>query len=176
MSRDGALDGLFAEATPTLRTLLRRAYELGYRDAIADAPPLTSPGDGQAAVRDGVGEPAFNTLPAPTENSAPGVERLAANTPPSTPQVTGSPPLLEWDNDSVHDDDDDDVRGHDGTRRHRRKVGIRATSTVGALKTKIHSRFRLNRFDIDVVIIRAGDKSRRQLPSHVALSAYAREE
>lgn len=177
MSRESALDALLAEATPTFRVVLRRAYELGYREAVAEAPsrgPLAGdrPPDNARVPEDDPEHPDAVREPAQ------GMQRLVSDATPSNPPPNTSPRLLRWDQDSVDDDDDDNADGRalDSSRRHRRRVGIRASSTIGALKSKIQRRFRLDRFDIDIVIVRAGDKSRRQLPSHVTLGAYAREE
>lgn len=171
-ARDG-IEALLGEVTPTLRDLLRRAYELGYREAIAHAPVSGDPAPNVAQAQD--------EMPPST-----GIDRLASDVAPSTPAPVASaaPAIFRWDEDSVVDDDDDDgdnedeptEDGNDGPRRKRKRVGIRPSSTVGSLKTKIEKEYRLDRFAIDVVLVRAGDRDRRQLPSNAQLGAYLREE
>lgn len=155
MSTASVIDALFNEVSPAMRDALQRAYELGYREALASAPAPT----GATAGAD--------------------VTRLASEAPPSLEVASPQPTILDWDQDSVEDDDDEnDAPGADGAPkpRRRRRVGILASSTVGALEAKIRKEFRLERFDIEVLIVRAGDKERRRLSSNVRLGAYAVEE
>lgn len=172
MTAEGIFDELLSEVTPALRDVLRRAYELGYREAITHEPGGLSHFDVASANRDTAPE-----SPTTHDPSQAPIERLLSDDLPSTPLPEIPPPLFAWDQDSVEDDgdDDDDPRAHDTAHR-RRRVGIRTTSTIGLLKRKIEKEYRLDRFAIEVIITRAGDRDRRQLPSHVKLAAYIREE
>lgn len=49
---------------------------------------------------------------------------------------------------------------------------VRTSLTVGGLRDRVVKVFGLERFDIDVVVCRKGDRSRRQLKSSVRLSKY----
>lgn len=151
------MDSLFDEVGPPMRDALRRAYELGYREGIASVPGRRDQAPAEAAD----------------------IARLATDGEPQD-SAKGSradePVFMTWEEAESDDDATDDDAEEGGQRRKRRRVGIFASSTVGMLRAKIQKMFRLERFAIDIVIIRAGDKERRQLPSHVRLEAYAVEE
>ena len=166
MSARAALDALLADVTPALRKAMERAYDLGYREAIAHGPA--------ASAR----EPASDAA----ARASTGIDRLASDVLPQLPAPTpadarsNAPALFAWNQDSIQDDDDEDNQASTDGRRRRKSAGIRATSSVGALKTKIDKKFRLDRFDIEVIIARAGDSERRQLKTSAPLSTYLRTE
>jgi len=49
---------------------------------------------------------------------------------------------------------------------------VRRTLTVGSLRDRIIKTFGLERFDIDVVVCKKGDRTRRQLKRTVQLATY----
>jgi hypothetical protein len=53
---------------------------------------------------------------------------------------------------------------------------ISSAARVGTLRRRIIRAFDLERFDIDVVICKAGDSDRRQLKSSAPLKTYKKEE
>lgn len=153
MTTDSVIDDLLQEVSPILRDTLRRAYELGYRDAIAREPDASTAPD--------------ETLP---------IDRLISDEAPSSALPDARPPLFAWESDSVEDEDDDETVATTNSRVRRRRRGIMTTSTIGLLKRKIQKDYRLDRFGIDITISLAGDRERRQLPSHVKLAKYLIEE
>ena len=167
------IEALLADVTPALRGVLRRAYETGFREGIAEG---GARGESRAPGAEGHVPDAGSPVPSVGQNAA---QRLVSDAPPTLPEAQRPAPLFAWDQDSATDDEGDDDRADDTAthrKHHRRRVGIRTTSTIGYLKKKIEKEFRLERFSIDVIIARTGDRDRRQLPSHVKLAAYLREE
>ncbi len=150
MSVDEFIDGLSAEAGEAVRPLLRRAYDRGFREALASA-----------------GQPA---APAPIEQPAPPAPApIAAR----VEWVPGSSGGAGDASDAQRDEgeEDDAAAGETPVPR-----PILANAMVGTLRRRIIRTFDLERFDIDVVICRSGDPDRRQLKSSARLALYRREE
>jgi hypothetical protein len=148
MSVDAILRGLLHEEEAQFEGFLRKAYELGYREGLSAVGHPVS--DGPAAGR-----------------------ARAVALPPAVPQPDPSPitPLFA---DEEEDDEPANLSGHPG-----RKVlprGVRASTTVDGLLRKIQRTFRLERFDVDVIICRRGDGDRRRLKGSAPLSSYLRPE
>lgn len=102
---------------------------------------------------------------APIEN------RVAPSPAPASTGALAAP--VAWSDELEADEDvPDEV---EETEEQRRVVGIAARASVGTLRKRIVRAFELDRFDIDVVICRRGDASRRQLKSTAQLSLYRRE-
>ncbi len=148
MSVDELIDGLSAEAREAVRPLLRQAYDRGFREALASAGQAEA---GPVAIE----QPA---LPVPAPNAA-RVEWVAG------------PEGGADDGSGVEDDENDADAGETPVPR-----PILANAMVGTLRRRIIRTFDLERFDIDVVICRAGDPDRRQLRSSARLASYRREE
>ncbi len=151
MSVDAFLDELSEEARAEMRVLLRKAYETGFREALA--------GTGQAAV-------------APTE-AEPAAAHASAAAPSAVPvawerKVEDSPAVALGDDVDDGEDDDDDAEEASAPRP------ILANAKVGTLRRRIIRTFDLERFEIDVVICRSGDPDRRQLKSSARLGLYRR--
>ncbi len=151
MSVDAFIEGLSAEAREAMRVLLRRAYDAGFREALAaagqpEAPPAVAP----AAPPEPVVAPI----------AAPGEWKGGAG-------------------DDVEDasaDDRDEGEDDDGAEETPAPRPILPNAKVGTLRRRIIRTFDLERFDIDVVICRSGDPDRRQLRSSARLGLYRREE
>jgi hypothetical protein len=139
---DGLLAALGDEASSAVAGLLRRAYEIGYREALAAA-----------------GHPAGDTGAV------------------TAPQPVVYPEGDEADPGEDVETDDDDTGNDEPSEEERRRAPnemwpILARTSVGTLKRRIVQTFALERFDIDIVICRRGDASRRQLKTNVRLSKY----
>ncbi len=178
MSVNEIIDGLTGEAGEAIRALLRRAYDTGFREGLASAgqpPPSSSATHLPTAAP--FSQPNIIAASPPQSHL---IEACAAfgpaTAPPATPQV---PATVAWspdtslEADAPQNDDgaqeDDDIDG----------IVIRPIlplATVGTLRRRINRAFALERFDIDVVICRAGDPDRRQLKSSTRLGVYRREE
>ncbi|MBI5482127.1 MAG: hypothetical protein HY906_24945 [Deltaproteobacteria bacterium] len=156
MSAEALIEDLSGEAAQAVRTLLVKAYERGFREALATA-----------------GQP-------------PPARDVTACTPPPTPIVA---PVI-WDGHradtagqdaggSVEEDGADEEPAEDEAEETARPPvagPIMPHATVGTLRKRIVRTFDLERFDIDVVICRRGDRERRQLKATAKLGLYRREE
>jgi len=143
MNVDGLIDDLSAEASERVRDLLRQAYDRGFREALATS-----------------GQP-----PRPVEP-----DRAAHLTSPTlleggVSHDDGRTPLdVEWDEQA---EEADDGAAHGTAVR-----PIWPHATIGTLRKRIYRTFGLERFDIDVVICRHGDRDRRQLKATARLALY----
>lgn len=166
MNIDSILDSLGDEAARSLRGVLKKAYEQGYREGLAasgqvgSAPVLAV---GASSAADG---PAISATPIDddsdwlddVEEDGPATTRVGVDNLPA--QIAGPP--VSWS------DDDDEVKtiAADPLRP------ISAGATVGTLKARIMKHYALDRFIIDIIVCRKGDKDRRQLKTNVRLSKY----
>lgn len=175
---DAFLDSLGEEARGSLRTLLGRAYERGFREG------LSASGDAGRA------DQAERQLLRRAESSALGALGDAHPDPLPGPATEPPPPLhsmvaaydergIELENGSVDWDDADDENeetaeaGSEGVEAAApRPISTRAT--IGTLLQRIERTFALDRFEVDVVVCLRGDKNRRQLKRNVALHRYLR--
>jgi hypothetical protein len=159
MSLEHTLDALLSDATPALRGVLRRAYELGYREALAGQPAPAAPAS-EPTTR--AFEPTTPAPPAPMDE-----EDLEPEDAP--PSVVGgaieleSSPGVQWG--PVEEAPPE--RAPPPVAR-----PIFPHATVGTLRQRIVAAFDLERFDIDIVVCRKGDRARRQLKQTVKLSKY----
>jgi hypothetical protein len=181
MKVDATLEALLADASSSFRELLKRAYELGYREALAHG--RVSPVNGglsdepqQAAslLADTVDD---DLEPLPDEASTP--EHIAERDElePSSPVAAAGPEggaaevaravVFDWGDLDEPSEETRNSRPRDVIR-----VKIFPHATVGTLRQRVIDYFGLERFDIDVVICRKGDRARRQLKSSVKLSKY----
>jgi hypothetical protein len=154
------IDGLCNEAKEAVRALLRQAYDRGFREGLAST--------GQQAAQPVESPPAI-PAPAPAPEVAP-----EAPTPPAPVPVAWSGQAGAGKDEPDEGDDAGDVEGEDGEGTFVRP--ILPLATVGTLRRRITRTFDLERFEIDVVICRAGDPDRRQLKSSVRLSSYRSED
>jgi len=156
VSVDDFLDELSEEARAEMRVLLRKAYESGFREALANA-----------------GEPsavAAAPVPASVEQpDPPAPAPIAAR----VEWVAGSSGGAGDESDAQGDEgeEDDAAAGETPVPR-----PILANAMVGTLRRRIIRTFDLERFEIDVVICRSGDPDRRQLKSSARLASYRRDE
>ena len=153
MSVDDFLDELSEEARAEMRVLLRKAYESGFREALA-----------------GAGQPQADSAPSPAEPppahaSAPAAAPVAWTSP--SPGTGNRAPELEAEEG---EDEEEDTAEALPVRP------ILPLATIGTLRRRIIRTFDLERFDVDVVICRSGDPDRRQLRSTARLGLYRREE
>ncbi|MBX3131253.1 MAG: hypothetical protein KF718_31325 [Polyangiaceae bacterium] len=161
MTIDDTLDTLLSEATPALRKAVQQAYELGYRAALASAPVALA-------------------QPTPTA-SADDVESADEDDfePTDAPPSVIPPTDASQTDEELEDRSDVDWSALDeagvapsAASAPRPPRPIAPHATVGTLRRRIIKRYGLERFDIDVVICRAGDRTRRQLKQSVKLSKY----
>lgn len=175
MTIDATLEALLEDAKPGLhdaiRTVLRRAYDAGYREALATAH----------------GAPAQPAAPLATPLAAPVPPAVQAPPDDDDLEPEDAPPsavgrALEGAADDPEEDDDPTPPVDWGTREPQLDAEpepeprvarpIFPHATVGTLRRRIATMFDLERFDIDVVICRKGDPKRRQLKQTVKLSRY----
>jgi hypothetical protein len=175
--------------------LMRKAYDLGYRQALAAQP---SSGASVGAIQEAashVGAP--DTAP----DSEPDEDDFEPEaTGPSGPElfrITADPVDAESGDDTEREGETappaEEERKSDvnwellaetaatgsnsaavrlsGTRSPP-NLKIRTNTTVGSLRHRIVKVFELERFDIDVVVCRKGDRTRRQLKGSARLSKY----
>ncbi len=155
MNIDAMLKDLAAERVGDLVPLLRRAYELGFREGMAST--------GQAV------RPVESPLPAA---DPPPVSDAAANGVVPMAAAALEPPPEETTEDGADEDEDDEEPAGNEKPMY---PGIRASATVGGLLRKIERVFRLEeRFDLVVRI--ENPRTGRALPRHVRLSSYLRQE
>lgn len=154
MSVEEALRTLARGAADDLEPVLRKAYELGYREGLAQAPRVEAPPPAAAA-------PPTEDRPAPPETDPDEFEpEDPSNDPPA-------PPPVDWGQNDGPASEHPAHAQSDGARP------IFPHATIGTLLARIYEHFALDRFDIDVVVCRKGDKSRRQLKKSVKLGKYA---
>lgn len=170
MSREveALLAELGAEVGAAARTALARVYERGFRDGMATAGLTEDELARRAAI---VRAPATERPPA-----GPGEAALALAPAPRAPLTEGvpaAPPAVDWDepDDGTEEDSEPEPEeaASDGAPR-----PISARATVGTLLKRIERMFQLERFDVDVVVCRRGDRTRRQLKSTTRLGHYLR--
>jgi hypothetical protein len=197
VSLEATLSMLLDDATPalreTLREAVRRAYETGYREALASAGaaravdplPIAAPTEQVSARTETpalpLGEPAD-----PVEVALPPMELFAAPDDDCDvePEGAAAPPidLAMLDDAMLEDDPWDDAPSRPSnpssdTRRAMPEVTpVRPNLTIGKLRTRIVRQFGLERYNIDVVVCRAGDSRRRQLRADRTLRTYLLEE
>lgn len=195
MSFENTLRQLLADAAPQLRNtvkdtlvaavlddqrsvlfeVLRKAYELGYREALANQAPQPPHGSlGAKADDDDDLEPDDADDGVPSVPPDPDdVEDDDGEAGDRAPEKNGGD--VDWDalGGSEH-------AAREGSpsvvRREAAPLRVRSSLTIGSLRSRIFKTFHLERFDIDVVICRKGDKSRRQLKSSVRLAKYELED
>lgn len=157
MSVDAFIEGLSDEAREAMRVLLRRAYDCGFREALASVgqPAMT------AAVAAPVEPPEPASAPVPAPIAAPFPVQWAG-----CAQEVAEDPSAGDEGDEGEDDDEE----ADALRP------IMPHATIGTLRRRIVRMFDLERFEIDVVICRAGDPDRRQLQNRARLKLYRRME
>jgi hypothetical protein len=154
VSVDAFLDELSEEARAEMRVLLRRAYESGFREALA-----------------GAGKGAGSAPPAPIEQPGPVAPAPIAARVEWVAGPEGGAGEASEVQEGDGDEGEDDDEGETPVPR-----PILANAMVGTLRRRIIRTFDLERFDIDVVICRSGDPDRRQLKSSARLASYRREE
>jgi hypothetical protein len=145
MSIEQIVDALFSDVTPALRGVLRRAYELGYREALAHEPPapaIEAPATADEEDLEPEDAPPSVVGGAVELESSPSVQWGPVE---EAPPERAPPPVAR---------------------------PIFPHATVGTLRQRIVATFDLERFDIDVVVCRKGDRARRQLKQTVKLSKY----
>lgn len=155
MNIDAVLKDLAAERVADLVPLLRRAYELGYREGMASTGQAVPP------------QPVAIAVPPPV--AAPSSDGGVA-IPPTAPPV----PQLESADARESDEDDDDADDDESEEVEKPSYPtVRASSTIGGLLRKIERVFRLEeRFELVVRI--ENPTTGRALPRNVRLSSYAR--
>jgi hypothetical protein len=153
---DEFIGELHAEANEAIRGLLRQAYDRGFREALASA--------GQPVVPAPI-TPAPLT-PAPLTPAPVASVRWVGAAKEAADDASDVGP----DEDEVEDEEDERAAGTLEPRP------ILANAKVGTLRRRIIRMFDLERFAIEVVICRNGDRERRQLKSTARLSLYRRGE
>jgi hypothetical protein len=167
--RDATVDALVEDFTLGFQRLLRQAYDVGYRAGLAQSAgasksetqheaPLreeNAPDDDDLEPED---EPLVTSEAEPT---------LDPDDLESDVSASPGPPPVHWGADGEREA----LR----SRRTRESASTRIFphATVGTLLQRIHDFFGLERFEIDVVVCRKGDRSRRQLKKSVKLAKYA---
>lgn len=189
MSIEAMLDALAEDATASLREALRRAYETGYREGLATHGAVThaagpSPGDGDPEIGVRADE---DVEPVEDEEAAIGpvvkwpaaehededLESEAAGEPGSRENLAPRAPAVDWGAGSDGPESEPpESQEDDGGMIEVMLKPIFPHATVGTLRERIFKYFALERFEIDVVICRKGDRNRRQLKSTVRLSKY----
>lgn len=178
--RDTTTEALVEDFSGAWKRMLRRAYEVGYREGVAstgvaDTTSLDGGDDAQDESGDASPRPvAFDEASEddlePEEHQdaplqAPDTDDVESDA-ESSPTEPGSPEPrpVDWG--------DQDVGEHTPRRREPSSLRIFPHATVGTLLHRIHDYFGLDRFDIDVVVCRKGDRARRQLKKSVRLAKY----
>lgn len=170
-----------------LRDVAQKAYELGYREALA-ARGERSAASQQVASESGETRPHSETANGHEGNSDSDrleqTDNAAADVPgeeadesllDSSPRTTAASGV-DW---SGFDEDDDSsgetaAAAREAPSRPRAAPPLRIFphATISTLRQRIIDTFDLERFDIDVVVCRRGDRNRRQLKGSVKLSKY----
>lgn len=147
---DAFLDGLGEEARVAMRALVARAYDRGFREGLSAAG--ATPEEVPSAV-------------------------AVAPPPPVTRAITGAVialpvPQDEPDSASVNwsEGPADAAEGEPAETDAPRPIMVHAT--IGTLMRRIEWTFALERFDIDVVVCRRGDREKRQLKVNGRLKNY----
>jgi len=180
----------------SLREVAKRAYELGYREALASQGH--TPGDLLGAAAREAPQPSGveqAALPSGPHASGPDTEdfedldwedepEVLEEAKETTAEATGgkghtasdAAPMVDWSRmDAVPERVVEDESG--GTARARSPMlRIYPHATVATLRQRIVDVFDLTRFQIDVIVCRKGDRARRQLKGTVKLSKYLVEE
>jgi len=149
-------EALASELTPDLIAILERAYDVGFRDALANTPGLA----------EYVKEPQPNVSPDAL------VEAVGESA------IVGFPDSFLSFDEEDDDDEEDDVSDTDAPTTEKREPkrgrqrGIRSSTTVGKLRENIETIFKLDRFNIQIVVCERGDPNRRQLRADVRIGKY----
>lgn len=149
MSLEAMLADLLRENEAALLPLVRKAYELGYREALAARPPASP-----LAVAVVPASAAVAVSPAPAGPLFPQAD-------PEEPAPPLGPASEEALGEELEDEEPDD---DDGTRP------VRGSLTVGGLVRKITKHFGLERFDVEVRV--CDPTTHRHLMRDVRLSRY----
>jgi len=166
---EGILDSLGDESARVLRGVLKKAYEQGYREGLAASGHVipsavvnvaAAPPEPRVTVQES--DEDIDWLEDGEEESVP-----IASTDAVAPTSGGVAPV-SWGGASEADDADDAGRAASADVPR----PISAGATIGTLKVRIIKLFALERFSVDVIVCRKGDKERRQLKSNVRLSKY----
>lgn len=171
--KDALVGALLDDQRSVLFEMLRKAYEIGYREALANQPSATRENSSTKADDD-------DLEPDDPDDGAPSV-------PPDPDDVEGADgdAAVRFPGSDGKDVDWDALSQAEGAargatpsavRREPTPLRVRSSLTIGSLRNRIVKAFELERFDIDVVICRKGDKSRRQLKSSVRLAKYELED
>ncbi len=174
MNIEGYLDGLGEEAARALRNVLKKAYEHGYREGLAasgQAVPALHPTAPvvQVALPSADG-PSISAEPA--DDDIDWLEDVEEDSPPTaSPGVEPRPATSATSPQSVSWDGGEDPEEERTTAPEPLRP-ISAGATVGTLKARIMKHYALDRFIVDIIVCRKGDKDRRQLKSNVRLSKY----
>jgi hypothetical protein len=157
MTVDAIIAELSGEAAEAMRALLRQAYDRGFREALGTGPRTRESAEPAPARDPGAAE----------HRPAPAADAMAAD------DVRAR--AVEWEDDAGDDGDEGSEPGErdDGSAPAR---AIWPSASVGTLRRRIIRTFELERFDIDVVICRRGDPTRRQLNAGARLKRYLRSE
>lgn len=171
--KDAIVATLVDDQQPIAFELLRKAYELGYREALANQPFGTRQNPRIKADDD-------DLEPDDTDDGVPSVPPD-----PEDVEVEGEDGSSRGSHEKDREVDWDALGASEpvtpeaapaAIRRDAAPLRVRSSLTIGSLRTRIFKTFHLERFDIDVVICRRGDKSRRQLKSTVRLAKYELED
>lgn len=168
MSIDAFLDELRERASDTLRGLLRDAYERGYREALAGIPVPPGGGDARLGALQGEGGGAASAPTVVWDAAVPASAREGI--PPTEPSDGGATGAVEWDDGGEESVLPDVAEAAQIVRP------IMPHATIATLRKRIVHMFDLERFDVDVVICRRGDRDRRQLKGSARLALYRRED
>lgn len=156
------LDELGAEAAEVVQRLLKRAYEQGYRDGLANTQAASSSERG-AHVAQGGSELESVTASTPRIRWDE-LESPEDDAPDEGEPDEGEPDADEGDEDEYAQDEQDE--GGPTVRP------IAPHATVGTLHRRIVKTFGLERFRIDVILCARGDRDRRQLKRGTRLNRY----
>lgn len=161
MTLGAILDSLTEEASGAIRELLHRAYDRGYREALAASGQPAGPAPSALVALETAGRPTphWDAATDPEEDEPDGAVETA-----------DSPDAADAGPDDDGDDSDDRRRPGPVVRP------IMPHATVGTLRKRIERTFQLERFDIEVVVCRRGDRDRRRLKSSARLRLYLRKE
>lgn len=173
MTMDSTLQALLTEATPAIWGALQRAFEAGYREGLAST-GSTRESEASHGAPAAIGADPFG-LSAGSADADDDLEPLDSAAPPpndDTAQEDSSPSAIGADESPRAVDWGGGTRDRARARAQAPRAGIFPHATVGTLRSRIIDFFDLDRFSIDVVICRKGDRTRRQLKQSVKLSKY----
>jgi hypothetical protein len=171
--KDALVRGLLDDQRSVLFDVLRKAYDLGYREALAKQPSRHQPESPGVTSDD-----EDDLEPENTDDGVPSVppdpedvedDEGDARDPPLAPKAEGQE--VDWSALGQSDDSPGEA-ARQRVQRPPPLLRVRSSLTIGSLRNRVVKLFELERFDIDVVICRKGDKSRRQLKSSVRLAKY----